>query len=78
MSLLLGRIEKRMMIYTHMLNRGGRGVESPADHLLAGIRSPAMPPSARGLAAASVHSDLDDSIDEDSEIVAGSSPTVER
>ena len=23
------------MIYTHVLNRGGRGVESPADRLLA-------------------------------------------
>jgi hypothetical protein len=22
------------MIYTHVLNRGGRGVQSPADHLL--------------------------------------------
>jgi integron integrase len=26
------------MIYTHVLNRGGRGVESPADRLLAGCR----------------------------------------
>jgi site-specific recombinase XerD len=26
------------MIYTHVLNRGGRGVESPADRLLAGVR----------------------------------------
>jgi hypothetical protein len=28
------------MIYTHVLNRGGRGVESPAD-LLAGLPGPA-------------------------------------
>jgi site-specific recombinase XerD len=26
------------MIYTHVLNRGGRGVESRADRLLAGMR----------------------------------------
>jgi len=29
------------MIYTHVLNRGGHGVQSPADRLLAG------PPQAR-------------------------------
>ncbi len=29
------------MIYTHVLNRGGRGVQSPADRLLA------SPPAAR-------------------------------
>ena len=27
------------MIYTHVLNRGGRAVESPADHLFAGPHS---------------------------------------
>ena len=37
------------MIYTHVLNRGGRGVESPVDHLLAGCPSPVSPPSAGGL-----------------------------
>ena len=26
------------MTYTHVLNRGGRGVESPADPLLKGVR----------------------------------------
>ena len=25
------------MIYTHVLNRGGRGVQSPADRLLSGV-----------------------------------------
>jgi integron integrase len=34
------------MIYTHVLNRGGRAVESPADHLLAGVPSAVSPPSA--------------------------------
>jgi site-specific recombinase XerD len=34
---VLGRREvTTTMIYTHVLNRGGRGVESPADRLLAG------------------------------------------
>jgi hypothetical protein len=27
---------KTTMIYTHVLNRGGHGVQSPADRLLAG------------------------------------------
>jgi integrase len=40
----------RGMIYTHILNRGGRGVESPADHLLAGYVSPVSPPPSGGLA----------------------------
>lgn len=31
------------MIYTHVLNRGGRAVESPMDRLLAGTRSGASP-----------------------------------
>jgi integrase len=31
------------MIYTHVLNRGGRAVESPADHLFAGHRSGVSP-----------------------------------
>lgn len=34
------------MIYTHVLNRGGRAVESPADRLPAGSSSGATPPDA--------------------------------
>ncbi len=40
---------KTTMIYTHVLNRGGEGVESPADRLLAGYGSPVSPPAAGGL-----------------------------
>lgn len=36
------------MIYTPVLNRGGRAVESPADRLLAGTASSAIPPPSRG------------------------------
>jgi integron integrase len=32
------------MIYTHVLNRGGRGIESPIDRLLASTHSGASPP----------------------------------
>ena len=34
------------MIYTHVLNRGGRGVESPADRLRAATPSAVSPPPA--------------------------------
>jgi integron integrase len=45
---LLGhRDVSTMMIYTHVLNRGGRGVRSPADRLMA----PAPPPVHPGLLA---------------------------
>ena len=45
---LLGhRDVKTTMIYTHVLNRGGRGVESPADRLLA---APARGDSPRSFA----------------------------
>jgi integrase len=38
---LLGHRDVRTtMIYTHVLNRGGRGVESPADRLLAAPSGP--------------------------------------
>ena len=36
------------MIYAHVLNRGGRRVESPADQLLAGGGSPLSPRPFRG------------------------------
>jgi len=46
---LLGHRDVKTTIYTHVLNRGGRGVESPADHLLAGYVSPVSPPPSGGL-----------------------------
>jgi len=36
------------MIYTHVLNRGGRAVESPADRLLAAPLSGVLTPAASG------------------------------
>jgi integron integrase len=42
---LLGhRDVKTTMIYCHVPNRGGRGVESPVDQLVAGYGSPVYPP----------------------------------
>jgi hypothetical protein len=35
------------MIYTHVLNRGGLGVRSPADRLPAATRDPWTPPASR-------------------------------
>lgn len=46
---LLGHQDVRTtMIYTHVLNRGGRGVQSPADRL-AGCRYRVSPPGGGGL-----------------------------
>jgi integron integrase len=46
---LLGhRDVKTTMIYCHVINHGGRGVESPADRLLAASRSPVSPRPFRG------------------------------
>ena len=47
----------RGMIYTHVLNRGGRGVESPVDQLLAGCTSPVEPPPSSGPTAAATRDD---------------------
>jgi integron integrase len=54
---LLGhRDVKTTMIYTHVLNRGGRGVQSPADRLLSSpgpARRPPMPRNAAPIPSAS-------------------------
>jgi hypothetical protein len=45
---LLGHRDVRTtMIYTHVLNKGGLGVRSPADRLLAATRDPWTPPASR-------------------------------